>query len=152
MESPPASPLNDARTKPPPQTEEEDRSAPTPILTGLPAPYDAILRTIRQEHQLLVKSEEVLKPSAVEIMRLNHAMETMMLQIVFDLNQEVTRLKGELALSQLTLKQANMLDSLTKDLDKMRQEATQQAAAVQTLQHSVQSLEGTLQNAQARRR
>lgn len=124
-------------------------AAESPFSFALPPAYDAALADVRAQYEALVGREDVQKSSAVDMLRLLHAMETMVLQIASDRNREVMRLQNELALSQTALRNANMLDSLTADVDRVRAAVERCDAEIRDVREATQSLSSSVRDMQS---
>lgn len=105
------------------QSPSDDAALPVPTSVSVS------LEQIRTRHQALASNEEVTKSAALEMMRLFHQMETMLLRVL---------LQRELA--DAATKTARMLDSLASDIAHLNRTTSELAASLAVTQSRVQEM------------
>ena len=76
---------------------------------------DVDLKTIRQQCNVLVRSNKVDKEAALQILRIQHAMETIFFNLRHTSSSEIEVLRNELTVTKLTHTNASAISDLTQD-------------------------------------
>lgn len=80
----------------------------------------ADLDAVRKDVDALISQEGIDKTTALGVLKLLHKMENMLLRAQFEGERTIETLRNELTVSKLTHKQADMLETLSRDVANAR--------------------------------
>lgn len=109
---------------------KEMEDPPSDVETG---PTMDGLASLHRQCDAIVGTEQVDKTVALGIVRLLHSAETMLLELRHAKDQEIERLRHDLAVVTMGRKYAEMVQSLSEDHATMQRQHEQLAATVQRL-------------------
>ena len=84
---------------------------------------------VQRQCDELVGADAIDKKAALGIVRIHHAMETRFIQLRYERDAEIERLRSELQITRLSHRQAEMLNTLSSDVVRLNRDIGQLSEA-----------------------
>lgn len=133
------------------QSDDAKISEPVSSIDPPPTSADEFL-VLRSQCDALVSGENIDKAVALGILKLFHVAETMMRELRFSKDQELEKLRHEIAVIQMLHRNAEMLDSLASDTTQLKAHREEHAQQLRDLTATVRAMQSTLEQLAAGRR
>ena len=107
------------------------------------APHESI-EDIRRRAAKLIADEKIDKDAAIGVLRLLHDLETLLLRAQHEKETENQKLRNQLEVAQLTQKHAQMLESLSVDVAKLRRDSDTRDAELKRMDSNLQQVSSAM--------
>ena len=132
---------------------DDDANIPEPVSIMDPPPTSADeFLVLRSQCDALVAGENIDKAVALGILKLFHVAETMMRELRFSKDQELEKLRHEIAVIQMLHRNAEMLESLASCTTQLKAHREEDAQQMRDLSATVRALQSTVDQLAAGRR
>lgn len=113
--------------------------------------HDAI-EDIKRRAGELISNEKIDKDAAIGVLKLLHDLETLVLHAHHEKERENQKLRNQLEVSRLTQKHAEMLESLSADMTKLRRDSETRDGELKRMDSNIQQVAGALNNVSTKKR